>query len=418
MFLMIGMMLMHFPAHAGEVISLTIEEAVALALRDNRNILLKSEDAAKAKLKIAEARAELFPELQFSGSWSLARGLYAKDLGGTSTRATLTQYLYRGGKTIHTIRYNGYNFEVAEALLDEAKLENILNVRKAFFTLLLSNELVRLNTSIFENSRAHLESLKTRYQSGEVSESELLEAQAALEGVREEREASLNQAEASRESLRNLLYLEKDVIIEANGALNCEPREVAFDESFLRALEKRPDIRRFSLEEKAGREQAEIAKADTRPSIYASWDYYSNSRTTLSFMPGKGWNDNNAVGVTFSWPVFDGWAAKAKVEQALVEVRQAQLGREKAVKDAAAELTEAYLSLKDAIARLQATDADLALYRNNLFTAEAKYKQGEVSFLDKDDAALKYMVSAFNRMQGAYDYLIAQSAFEKAMGGV
>ena len=43
-----------------EEITLTFNEAVAIGLRDNRDILFKTQDVQKAKLKIAEAQAGIF----------------------------------------------------------------------------------------------------------------------------------------------------------------------------------------------------------------------------------------------------------------------------------------------------------------------------------------------------------------------
>ena len=64
-------------AQAGEL-SLSLDEAIAIALRDNRDILLKVEDINKAKAKIAEAKSALLPSLTFSGAWTNTRELYAE----------------------------------------------------------------------------------------------------------------------------------------------------------------------------------------------------------------------------------------------------------------------------------------------------------------------------------------------------
>jgi outer membrane protein len=128
-----------------EEISLNLEEAIAIALRDNRDIRLQSEEVEKAKLKIAEARAGLLPTLTFSGTLKDTRGLYSKDLNQSSLQATLKQSLYKGGQTVNTISFNEYGLSVAQAILDGAKLETALEVSKAFYTFLLAEEFTILN---------------------------------------------------------------------------------------------------------------------------------------------------------------------------------------------------------------------------------------------------------------------------------
>jgi outer membrane protein len=101
-----------------EEIALTLDEAIVIALRDNRDVLLKAEEVKKAKEKIAEAKAGLLPTLDFTGSRTLTRGLYSKDIAQTATQTTLKQYIYKGGETINTIKENEDKLEVSQAIID------------------------------------------------------------------------------------------------------------------------------------------------------------------------------------------------------------------------------------------------------------------------------------------------------------
>lgn len=399
-------------------ISLTLDEAIAIALRDNRDILIKAQDIKKAKEKISEARAGLLPSVTFSGTWADTRGLYAKDIASVKTQTTLKQYLYKGAKTVNTIKYNQYGASVAEALLDKTKLEIIFDVQKSFYTLLLAKGLSGLNKEILDNVKAHLSSLTLRYQNGEASESDILNIKKSMSNIEEAYELSLNQVEAAQSLLKNLLYTQENIKINPQGEFLYELLEVAYDEAFLKAMRTRPEIQQYEAQEKAAKKSVEIAKADSRPAIYASWDYYSNSIAQLTFSPTKAWNDYNVVGVTFSWPVFDGWATKAKVEQAIVDLKEAGYQKQKIIRDIALELKTAYLSLKNSIAGIKAAESDLRLYKDNLSAIKQKNQSGIASFLDLDDAVLSYNISEFNRKQAIYDYIIAKASFEKATGGI
>ncbi len=415
LFLIIFIFLL-YPSLRAEEVSLTLDEVIAIALRDNRDIRLKSEDVKKAKEKIAEAKAGLLPTLNFTGGWTDTRGYYTKDIGQTTTQTTLKQYLYKGGKTVNTIEQNKYEFKVSQALLDKTKLETVLNVKKAFYTLLLASEFANLNKNIVDNTKAHLDVIEARYLTGQASESDILKIKQSLSTVIEAYEASLNQAEAGQALLRNLLYLDEAVKINPTSQFVYEPKAVAYDEGFLQAMKNRPEIRQYEAQEKADKKAIEIAKADNRPNIYASWDYYNRSH--LGAAVTKSWNDYNIIGLTFSWPIFDGWATKAKVEQAIVDLKETQLTKEKTIKDIAQELKSAYLDLKNAIAEIKATESEVKVYSDNLTSVKQKYQQGIASFLDTNDANLKYDVSIFNKKQAVYDYIIAQSSFDKATGGL
>ena len=401
-----------------EETSLTLDEAVSIALRDNRDILLKTEDIKKAKAKIAEARSGLPPSLSVSGSWTDTRGLYTKDSNQIAGQAGVKQFLYKGGKTINTIKFSEYGVTIAQAVLDRVKLEILFNVKKAFYTFLLAQEFNRLNKQILDNTRSHIEMIEARYKNGQASQSDILRIKVSLANVEDAYEASLNQAEAALSLFKNLLYLDEKTGIKPIGEFGYELREIAYDEGFLKAMQTRPEIRQYEAQEKAAQKSIVIAKADSRPSIYASWDYYSRSHITGLTGATKNWNDYNVLGITFSWPIFDGWATKAKVEQAIVDLKETQLMKEKTMKDIALELKNAYLGLKNAVSKIKSTQAQVDLYKDTLSVTEEKYKAGIASSLDLDDVSLGYTVSLFNQKLADYDYILAKAGFDKATGGM
>ncbi len=409
-----------------EDILLNVDEAISLALRENREFLLKNEDVLKAKEKISESYADLWPSLNFLGGWTDTKGLAQKDVALTTTQTTVRQTLYQGGKIINTIKYNQYGVEIAKALLDKSKLETIYIVQRAFYTLLLAKESAALNLSILENTKEHLIFLEARFKQGQASESDILKVKESLNNVEEAYVISLSQLEASQELLRNILYLEEDVVILPEGKFIYAPQEIIYSEAFLKAFAKRPEIRQYEAQVNADKRSVEIARADNRPTIYASWEYFSRSSSgaiasagtvTSSSAGSKNWNDYNTTGIIFSWPVFDGWATKAKVEQAIIDLKETQLLKEKAAKDIALDVKNSYLALKNAVSGVKSAESNIDFYKDNLNTVMQKKYSGEASFLDADDANLRYNVSMFNKNQAIYDYIIARANFDKATGG-
>ena len=400
-----------------EEITLSFNEAVAIGLRDNRDILLKTQDVEKAKLKISEAQAGVFPTLTYTGSWFYTAGLYTKDLGQVASQISLKQYLYRGGRVINSIKYNDYKLEVVQLLLDKARLEIVFDFAQAYYTLSLSNFFVELNKAILDNSLQHLDYINVRYKNGQASETDILQAQASLSSVQQAYEASKKQQEAAGVLLNNLLFLDKDILVVPSTEFKFTPKDIAFDQSFLKAMQTRPEIKQFEAQLKADKSAIQVQRAGGRPEIYASWDYYARSHSVTTTVNTRNWNDYNVFGVTLSWPIFDGFKTRALVEQAIVDLKQTQLGKAKLIQDIALEVKTTYLSLKNSIDQIKASQADILVYKNNLLTAIDRCAQGLISLLDRNDAQLKYAISIFNQQQAVYDYTIAKFNFDKATGG-
>ncbi|MCM8770841.1 MAG: TolC family protein [Candidatus Omnitrophica bacterium] len=414
--IIIFVLLISFLVKAEEV-TLTLEEAVAIALRDNRDVLLQAQEVEKVKEKLKEAYAPLYPSVNFSGGLSYWRGYYPDTERQIHTQTSMRQTIFQGGAIINTIKLSGYNIEIAKARLDSAKLNTALAVRKAFYTALLAGEFCKLNKSILDNTKEHLIFIKERYQKGQASESDIISLEASLKSVEEIYTSSINDLESSCALLANLLYLKDDVVVKPQGEFSYNGLEMAYDEAFLKAMSQRPEIREYEAQEKAARKSVAIAKAGNRPIIYASWDYYTASHQASIMGLKKNWSDYNILGITLSWPIFDGFATKHKVEEAIIGQKQTQLIKEKAIKDIVLELKEAYLALKSAIAKINSAEADIRMYQDQKASIEKKYREGVASHLDYQDAELSYEISIFNKKQAIYDYLIAKSNFEKATGG-
>ena len=399
-----------------ETVILTLDEAIAIALRDNREVLLNQEKLHQAKLEIEEAKSAFLPEINLNSTAARSRGLYRKDITNYSFQAGMKQYLYRGGKSVNTLKQARDEENVQAAVFDRAISDVILRVKGAFFAISLAKEFTRLNKTIFENAREHFETASSRYKKGEAAESDLLKAQYSVTSSQSLYEESIHQQESTEALLKNILYLEENAAVEIKGDFDYTQREVAIDQAILKALKMRPEIREYESRINADKASVEIAKAGNRPDIYASFDYYSRSTTSLTFSPSKGWQDYNLAGFTLSWPIFDGWATKYKVEEAINNLRQSQIIQAQGRADIATQVKESYLSLKSAISKLKPQEEKSKVYADNLKVTQERYKEGIASELDLKDAGLALLISQFNQKQAGYDYLLAEAKLDNAMG--
>ncbi|MEI8350161.1 MAG: TolC family protein [Candidatus Omnitrophota bacterium] len=407
------------PVLIAKEVALTLDEAVVIALRDNRDILLSAEAIEKAKWKIKEAWTEILPTLDFSIDRDTTQELRDKPYTSTLIDASLKQVIFKSGKIINTIKQNEYKRDVEVALRDKTKLDLVFQVKKSFCTLVLANYFADLNKKILRNTEQHYATIEARYGKGEVSENELLNVKASLDSAKKNCEASLNQAKTSEAQLRNLLFMKDSVSIKPEAKFFYEPREVIYDKALLNAMAKRPEIKQYEAQEKADKKAINIAKAGNMPEIYATWDSYGGDRfVTATAVGSSKWKNYNVYGFTLTWPLFDGFSTKTKIEQAIVDLKQTQLLRERTVGDIALELKNAYLALKTAVGGIEAAESDANFYKNNLYTLKKRYKQGIASVIDLSDAYLKYKVSLFNREQVLYDYIIAKSSLDKAEGSM
>ncbi len=397
-------------------VRLSLDDVELFALRENKDIKLKIEDVRKAQEKVKEAQGGLFPSVSISGAASESIGLISKDAVTYTGQLTLKQYLYRGGKTLHTILYNQQGVSIQEALLDREKLDILFKVRKAFYTLVLAEKYAQLNKRILENTVNHFRVAEIRFQNGQASGQELERMRASKATMNQVYTHSLRQVEINNSLLVNLLGFDGTIQIKPEGEIVYTAENISYDQALMQALRKRPEIRQYEAQEKASQHSVRIARAENLPSVYASWDYYLRSRPAASSV--KNTSDSQIVGVTISWPIFDGWATRAKINQAMIDIKEAQILRQKAVLDTALDLKAAYIAFQDALARMEATRAEIMYYEQNLKSAHAQSVRGILSELDLNDALVKYETAFFNNTSAIYDYMIAKAKIEQAIGEI
>lgn len=402
-----------------EEVSLTLDEALSIAIRDNRDILLSAQEVERAKSVIKEAWSAALPSVNLDISRLSTQRLRSKPYSTTEIHAGLQQLLFASGRVINTVQYAEYSKEAQEKYLDSTKLNIVLKVKQSFCTAILSEHLCQVNKEMLDNIQEHLDFLEARYKNGQASESDLLTARASLASVKSDYETSLNEREAALAALRNLLYIDEGSKIKPVGEFVYEPMEIAYDKAILQAFSRRPEIKQYEAQIKANKKAVAVARTGNLPAIYATWDNYSGDRflTTTGAAMNK-WKNYNVWGITMSWPIFDGLLTRSKIEQALVGLKEAQLIKEQTAADIALEVKNSYLALKDALSEIESAESDLKLYEDNLSVVKEKYKEGQMSFLDVSDADLKYALSQFNHRQALYDYIIAKNSFEKATGGM
>jgi len=414
----IAFVFLFFHSSFAEQISLTLDDAVFLALRDNRNIQIGASEIEKAKAQVREAWSGMLPSLNLNVDRDRTSELTDKPYSTTLIHAGLVQNIFQSGRIYNSVKQNEYNKKVKEALYVKEKIEIVLSVKKAFCTLILSEYFLDLNGKILKNKVMHLELTKARYAKGEASQLDMEDITAALENAKKVYEASKSQVETSKQVLRNLLYLDETMEIKAVGTFAYTPREVMFDKALVKALGERPEIKQYEAKVKADNHALKAAKAGNLPGVYLTLDEYSGDRFITTTGVVSKWKNYNVFGVTLDWPIFDGFATKAKIEQAIVDLKQTQMLKEKTMQDIALEVKNAYLALKNAISSLDAAESDIKFYKNNFTSIKKKYTQGIASSLDIDDASLKYKLAMFNKEQALYDYIVAKSSLDKAEGGM
>lgn len=414
--------------------ALTLQEAVALALERNPQVLIAREQVPALEGKIREVRAEALPFLSLNSSalrWrdpaflnsasfdeipeEFRNALTVKGANLFDYNLRVTQPVYTSGKVGTALKIASLEAEGVTVDVARAEQELRLRVVRAFYDLLLSDRLLVVARQTVEQREQHLEMARRRYEAGVATEVDVLRSQVSLANAQPELLRAENEVRRARAVLNNLLVRPTDFPTEAVGDLTfVETAPPEFEEAARHAADRRPELQRLRLNERSTEQQHKLANAENRLRVDFSGQYGFSARLPENLVNHnfKSW----MFSVNLKLPLFDGGRRSGLVQQAVSLERRARLARVEAENNVRLEVQTALDELRRAektvdAARLNVREAErvLEMMQNN-------YQYGAATTLDVTDAQTSLALARTNLLRGLYDHTLARAQLRYAMG--
>jgi hydrophobic/amphiphilic exporter-1 (mainly G- bacteria), HAE1 family len=410
-----------FSAQAAEVRILTLDQALAIADRQNFDILKAREFSRQVEGKYVEERAAALPQLTVAGSYLRQQDESQKAfLGGTfrtreerrSAEIDLSQTLFTWGKVGAAMRAARKGFATADQRLRDARQETRRSVSAAFYDILLAGEERAIAVQNLEQKERHLEEAKRRHTSGVATDYDVLAASVAVENARPEVIRTTNQVRSARDRLRFFLAIDDDV--DAVGTLATAPDPLpSYDEAIATARKRRPGLAELRLRKEIADELVTVADADDKPRLDLRGGYGWRKLEAADLAgDGEVWS----VGLFFSFPVFDGLRTRGKVAQAQSERRSLEIDELRLAELISLEIRDAVSAVRQAEETVNSLASTVTQAERLLAIAEQGYELGVKIRLEVDDAQLNLLQARGNLARARRNYLVARVNLERAMG--
>jgi outer membrane protein len=122
------------------------------------------------------------------------------------------------------------------------------------------------------------------------------------------------------------------------------------------------------------------------------------------------------LSVGFSLPLFNGFQREQRVEQARVGERNAEYQRRQVELAQTTNISSAYLDLVTARDAVTIQDQNIAAARNSLLLANERYRAGAITAVDLVQVRTDFERAATDRITAIYDFHRARAALEAAIG--
>lgn len=416
-----GEMLFPVSSYAAEPRTLTLDQALEIADRRNRDILKAKEFFRQVEGRYVEERAAALPQLTLTGKavrqedksqMALAGGLFSTRQDSYASEVGLSQALFTWGKVGAAIRAAEKGFATADERLRISRQDARLDTATAFYDILLTREQHAIARQNLAQKERHLDEARRRYDAGVATDYDVLAAQVAVENARPEVIRTENLVRTARDRLRFFLALEED--IDVSGTLETAIAVLpGYAEALATARKRRPELLELRRRKEIADELVRIADADDKPRLDLKGGYgWRRLEAGDLADDGQAWN----IGVYLSFPFFDGLKTRGKVAQAKSERRSLEIDEAKLSDSISLELRDAVNAVREAEEIVRSLSGTVGQAERLLAMGEKGYELGVKIRLEVDDAELNLRQARGNLARARRDYLVARVSLERAMG--
>jgi outer membrane protein len=413
--------------------TLTLDQSIALALRDNHSVKIAQLEVVRADEDISAAKtsrlpslhaytlvsgnlarneltapnpaANLFPGLGPFFSLSVERRLTA--IYAASVIEPLSQQ-YRIGLNIKLERLSR---DVAQAKLRQQQHETIDQVKKAYYAILQTRSALG-SVQVAVRSYQELDKVTGDYVVQQVAlKADHLVVKTRLARVQYEELELSNRQATQKEQLNSLLGRDVGAVFEVASIPELVSVKTDLMAARKIALERRPELQQARLLVEQATLERRIKKSEYIPDVSAGFVYL----TPRNFDPVVPKNFAN-VGVVVNWEFFDWGRKKHQLAQKDKAVEQARDGLKEAEDKVLIDVGEKLRNLEQSgqalrVARLAEDSA-----KENLRVSTGRYKFQSVLLSDVLQSQASLAEAAHEYQRALLALWTAQAEFEKALG--
>ena len=411
--IMFLIMLFSIPIFAQRI---TVQEAAAMAIKNNKDIKIGMIEVEKSKLDVNKAWKNAY----FKINYNATANKYFKEIKSPFTgnydqsyghNVTLTQPIYTGGAIKSGIEIGKSYLSLMELSLDKIRKDIMLSTIQAYIDVYEAENTLDVLKKSKEALARNYEEQKEKYKLRLVTKPEFTEAERSLKAIEAEVIQQTSNIEIAKEALGNIIGV-KD-----SSSIEIVPFTV--EEKFTKSINLKNDLDslttrnteyQMALKQKEiSRKNIDLEKADTRPKVSGVITYGTSDNKKMSEM-SKGKNYNGTIGLNLSWQLFDWGENKLDVEKAKRNYEIKEIEAEKALDDLKVGMKKVYYQLQALEKSLEAQKIAVEKAEEVYELEQERYSYRLITMRDLLDAETNLRQSRTNYISSKlrYFYLVSR----------
>lgn len=396
---------------AAEAASLSINEAVNMALERNNSIKIASQDEKVAAANLKAAKGANGVSISLSSNLSGSDSAMSSFERGNSNGLSVSIPIYTGNRNELNIDNSEADLLKSQLNLERTRETVRYNTISAYYDILEAQQNIYIEQESVNNYQSHLTDVQNLYTGGAVPRSDLLRSEVALSDAQQSLILAQNTYDINVSTFRNIIKLDRAEPVTLTEDFSFKPVKMSLNECLDYALNSRRDAMSAKLDLDIAKNNIDIAKAGYLPTV----DFSISTNWDKQPLPSSDDYDYRAT-VSANWNLFDSDITKANVEAAQAEYDRAGYTLSDTLDTIDLEVRQAYLNMREAEKRFNSTALAIKQAEEDYFIATEKYRVGEGIILDVIDAELALSQARLNYTSAQYDYARYKANLEYAIG--
>ena len=388
-------------------------DALAKAYSTNPELLGERANLRATDEKVPQALANWRPTVKVTGEagWERTddRGDPPETLHPKSVELSISQPLYRGGRTVNETLQAEAEVEAARAKLRSVEQQVLLGAARAYMDVLRDDAVLALNRANEQRLARQLQAARDRFGVGEITRTDVAQAEARLARAKADRIQAEGVLVNSREAYRR-------VIGDAPGKLSTPKLALSLprnsDESRVQGQDNNPDVVNARYLEKAAGYSVSVVRGELLPSVSLK-GAVGHSRETSSPNSRR---DRAELMAELSVPLYQQGAVYSSLREArhVLSRRRQELedARRTAVNDAAS----TWNSLQTTRAAVESFRAEVRANEIALDGVQREALVGSRTVLDVLDAEQELLDARVSLVRAERNELVARFELLSAVG--
>ncbi len=433
--LVLGSVMTVFAAAAqvqqGEVLTLTLEQALEIALSENPTIKIADQEIEIKRYEKQGTYASLYPQIDATAQYQrvIEKQTMSMDFGGqTQSIKVGSDNSFSGGITASmpivnaqlwtSLKVSALDVELAVEKARSSRLDMVEQVATAYYSALMAKESLALYKRVYDNAVENNKNVKKKYDVGSVSEYDLITSNVTVQNAIPNVFEAENSVTLTLWQLKALLGIDLEKNIDVAGSLM--DYEAAMNYGYDLAqlnLEDNSTMKQLDIQEQQLQKALKITKLANVPTLSINAAYlYTALGNDGKFFVRDAWNPYSYAGVQLNIPIFAGNSKRAATRQARLNLSNIQLQRENTERQLRVSIVQYINNMDTSVKQFHSANATVEQAQRGYDISVKRYEIGSGTLVEVDNSQLALTQAELSRNQSVYNFLTSKVALDKVLG--